>query len=73
MSLAYREIPIQFFSNSIFSQNSQAIFFVIILFMAALVLLKVIASSSTNGAGGVGGIFAPTLFIGGINGYLVAE
>jgi CIC family chloride channel protein len=40
--------------------------------MSGLVLLKVVASSSTNGAGGVGGIFAPTLFIGGINGYLVA-
>ncbi len=45
----------------------------IILFMAGLVLLKVIASSSTNGAGGVGGIFAPTLFIGGINGFVVAS
>jgi CIC family chloride channel protein len=43
------------------------------LFLAALVLLKVIASSSTNGAGGVGGIFAPTLFLGGVNGYLVAS
>jgi CIC family chloride channel protein len=32
----------------------------------------VIATSSTNGAGGVGGIFAPTLFMGGVNGYLVA-
>ena len=41
--------------------------------MAGLVLLKVFASSSTNGAGGVGGIFAPTLFIGGVNGYLVAS
>jgi CIC family chloride channel protein len=40
--------------------------------MSCLVLLKVVASSSTNGAGGVGGIFAPTLFLGGINGYLVA-
>ena len=58
-------------SNSIFSQFSGN-FLVIILFMAGLVLLKVIASSSTNGAGGVGGIFAPTLFIGGVNGYLVA-
>ena len=48
-------------------------FLVIILFMLGLVLLKVVASSSTNGAGGVGGIFAPTLFIGGINGYLVAS
>ena len=36
-------------------------------------LLKVVASSSTNGAGGVGGIFAPTLFIGGINGFFVAS
>ena len=44
----------------------------IALFMAGLVFLKVIASSSTNGAGGVGGIFAPTLFIGGVNGYLMS-
>jgi chloride channel protein, CIC family len=36
-------------------------------------LLKVIASSSTNGAGGVGGIFAPTLFIGGVTGFVVAS
>jgi CIC family chloride channel protein len=60
------------FSSSIFSQFSNS-FLVIILFMSGLVLLKVVASSSTNGAGGVGGIFAPTLFIGGINGYLVAS
>src|SRR5664279_6160720 len=58
-------------SNSLFSQSSGS-FVVITLFMAGLVLLKVIASSSTNGAGGVGGIFAPTLFIGGINGFIVA-
>jgi chloride channel protein, CIC family len=58
-------------SSSIFSHFSGS-FWVIILFMSCLVLLKVIASSSTNGAGGVGGIFAPTLFIGGINGYLIA-
>ena len=42
------------------------------MFMAGLILLKVMASSSTNGAGGVGGIFAPTLFLGGITGYFVA-
>ena len=41
--------------------------------MLGLVMLKVVASSSTNGAGGVGGIFAPTLFIGGINGFFVAS
>jgi CIC family chloride channel protein len=47
-------------------------FITIALFMVCLLLLKVIATSSTNGAGGVGGIFAPTLFMGGVNGYLVA-
>jgi chloride channel protein, CIC family len=60
------------FNNSIFSQYSGS-FMAISLFMAGLIFLKVIVSSSTNGAGGVGGIFAPTLFIGGINGYLVAS
>jgi CIC family chloride channel protein len=42
------------------------------IFLTGLVVLKVLASSSTNGAGGVGGIFAPTLFLGGVNGYLIA-
>jgi CIC family chloride channel protein len=35
-------------------------------------MLKVVATSSTNGAGGVGGIFAPVLFVGGVNGFFVA-
>jgi chloride channel protein, CIC family len=59
-------------SASWFGQVSNS-YWAIILFMASLILLKVIATSSTNGAGGVGGIFAPTLFIGGINGYFVAS
>jgi chloride channel protein, CIC family len=59
-------------SNSIFNSLSGS-FFIVILFMLGLIMLKVVASSSTNGAGGVGGIFAPTLFIGGINGYFVAS
>ncbi len=54
-------------------QNGSQNFFMLTLFMIGLVFLKVVASSSTNGAGGVGGIFAPTLFIGGVNGYLVAS
>jgi CIC family chloride channel protein len=48
-------------------------YLIYILFFLGLVLLKVIASSSTNGAGGVGGIFAPTLFIGGVTGFIVAS
>ena len=60
------------FGNTVFNEFSDN-FLVIVLFMLGLVLLKVVASSSTNGAGGIGGIFAPTLFIGGINGYLIAN
>jgi chloride channel protein, CIC family len=61
------------FSSSGFFGSSSGSFTVLILFMSGLVLLKVVASSSTNGAGGVGGIFAPTLFIGGVNGYILAS
>jgi chloride channel protein, CIC family len=60
------------FNNSIFSSISNS-YLMMILFMAGLIMLKVVASSSTNGAGGVGGIFAPTLFLGGINGFFVAS
>jgi CIC family chloride channel protein len=59
-------------SNSLFSSYSDN-FGMTMLFMTGLILFKVIATSSTNGAGGVGGIFAPTLFLGGINGFFVAS
>ena len=36
-------------------------------------LTKVFATSATNGAGGVGGTFAPSLFIGGFSGFLFAR
>lgn len=57
--------------NSILSHHSGN-FLMVALFMLCLVVLKVFASSSTNGAGGVGGIFAPVLFLGGVTGYLIA-
>ncbi|HBI81454.1 MAG TPA: chloride channel protein [Bacteroidales bacterium] len=38
-----------------------------------IIALKAVATATTNGAGGVGGIFAPALFIGGISGFLVAK
>jgi CIC family chloride channel protein len=43
------------------------------IFLLLILFLKVAATSITNGAGGVGGIFAPTLFMGGIAGYFVAR
>ena len=61
-----------FADSGIFSSISDN-FLSLALFLGGLVILKVFASSSTNGAGGVGGIFAPTLFLGGVNGYLIAS
>ncbi|GAB6011093.1 chloride channel protein [Viscerimonas tarda] len=44
----------------------------IILFLVPILLLKVFASSATNGGGGTGGIFAPSLFLGCIAGFVFA-
>lgn len=41
-------------------------------FIFAIVLTKVFATSATNGAGGVGGTFAPSLFVGAMCGFLFA-
>lgn len=44
----------------------------ILLFLFGIILLKPIASAVTIGAGGSGGIFAPSLFVGGITGFAFA-
>jgi CIC family chloride channel protein len=44
-------------------------FWIFSLFLVLIMLLKVFASAATNGGGGVGGIFAPSLFLGAITGY----
>ena len=46
-------------------------FWIFALFLALVITLKVIATALTTGSGGVGGIFAPTLFLGGVTGYLL--
>jgi len=58
--------------NNIFNLDLSKEWVVIVL-LAGLVLFKVIASSITFGAGGVGGIFSPTLFMGSILGYTTAK
>lgn len=57
--------------NSLFwdFRNSSWIF---LGFLLLVLFFKVIAMATTNAAGGVGGIFAPSLFMGGIAGYFVA-
>jgi CIC family chloride channel protein len=44
----------------------------IVALLIGLIIFKVIAMGLTMGAGGIGGVFAPTLFTGSITGYLVA-
>lgn len=44
----------------------------LLLFLIIIVLLKPIASAITIGAGGSGGIFAPSLYVGGITGFVFA-
>lgn len=45
-------------------------FWVVFAFLALSLLLKVFASVATNSGGGCGGLFAPTLFVGAITGFL---
>lgn len=44
-----------------------------LIFLLLLLFFKVIAMSVSTAGGGVGGIFAPTLFMGGISGYFLAK
>lgn len=55
--------------NSIFYGNSEFL----ILYIGLVVITKVFATSATNGSGGCGGTFAPSLFIGGFGGFLFAR
>jgi CIC family chloride channel protein len=70
--------------SSLLSGNSETLFqkslfynlrfneWAIMLYLSAVILFKVIASTATNGGGGVGGVFAPSLFVGCITGFVVA-
>lgn len=59
-------------NQSLFSEYATGIYAVLALLLG-LALLKVFATSLTIGAGGVGGIFAPTLFMGAVLGYVYAK
>ena len=47
--------------------------YLIVLFLAGVLIFKVIAMAATTGSGGVGGIFAPTLFMGAVAGFFFAK
>lgn len=58
-------------NNSIFYNDRTNVWW-ILGFIGALVLFKAFATSATNGGGGVGGTFAPSLFVGCMAGYFFA-
>ncbi|MDO4172334.1 MAG: chloride channel protein [Prevotellaceae bacterium] len=47
--------------------------YVLLLYLAGVILTKCFATASTNGGGGCGGTFAPSLFIGAFAGFLFAR
>ncbi|MDR2891372.1 MAG: chloride channel protein [Alistipes sp.] len=59
------------FENSLFYEY-RAVPWVVILFLVAALFLKVVATATTNAAGGVGGTFAPSLFVGAFTGAAIA-
>lgn len=59
--------------NQSFLYNYRFDAWAIILYLSLIIFFKIFASAATNGAGGTGGIFAPSLFVGCITGFVVAE
>lgn len=61
----------QIFDGSIF-YNYRHDVWMVILFIGLIILTKVFATSATNGSGGVGGTFAPSLYVGCMAGFFFA-
>jgi CIC family chloride channel protein len=59
----------QVMNGSLFYGHSE----LLLIYVALVMLTKIIATSSTNGAGGCGGTFAPSLFVGGFAGFLFSR
>lgn len=45
----------------------------LLIYLALVLLMKVFASSATNGGGGCGGVFAPSLFVGAVAGFIFSS
>ncbi len=61
----------ELFDNTLFARFSD-IDWVLLIYLVAIMLFKVIAMATTNAAGGIGGTFAPALFVGAFAGAIVA-
>lgn len=61
----------QLLNNNVLLSDPQNII-VLGIFLLAIILIKPVATALTIGSGGSGGIFAPSLFLGGVTGFLSA-
>lgn len=63
--------PSSIVDGTFFYLDRHSLWFIAI-YIGLIILSKVFATSATNGAGGVGGTFAPSLFVGAMTGFLFA-
>ncbi len=66
--------PEQLLDESLFGNlldDNTGLMFVV--YMVLILFFKAIATSLTTGAGGIGGVFAPSLFMGGITGFICSR
>ncbi|MDR1860947.1 MAG: chloride channel protein [Bacteroidales bacterium] len=59
------------FDNSVFYTFQDSHWF-FLLYLLLLIIFKVLSMTATTASGGVGGVFAPSLFVGAVSGYLIA-
>lgn len=69
-ALMHGNVP-DLFDNSLFFRFRH-VEWVVLIYVTAVMFFKVIAMATTNAAGGVGGTFAPSLFVGAFMGAIVA-
>ena len=72
LSFIFSRNPTDALHHSYFWVLSENVWFVI-LFLFLVVIFKAFAVAFTTGAGGIGGIFAPSLFLGGITGFIFSS
>ncbi len=58
--------PTEIMHNTFFNADKSNL----VIYLAIVLLAKVFASAATNGGGGCGGVFAPSLFVGALGGFV---
>lgn len=59
-------------NNSLFFPFKDS-YWLFLVFLALILIFKVAAMAVTTGSGGIGGVFAPSLFMGGLSGFFVGR